>query len=72
MEFSIDMHIIFIDYKQAYDQLNRNKAMEDLKNNQIPKKMRNIIEMTWTGSSAVTNKRGNARQTKSKERDETE
>lgn len=44
------MHI-FVDYKPAFHQLKRNKVPTDLKNIQIPKKMRDIIEMTWTGSS---------------------
>lgn len=52
-EYNIDMQIIFIDFKQAFDQLKREQLMKDLKDIKIPKKIRNMIKITMKESNAI-------------------
>jgi hypothetical protein len=38
-EFNIETHLAFIDFKKAFDKLNRNKLMEILKADNIPNQL---------------------------------
>lgn len=42
------MHLQFVDFKQAYDSLERKNMYETLTELNIPRKLLNIIEMTLT------------------------
>uniref|UniRef100_A0A8D8WVA9 Craniofacial development protein 2 n=1 Tax=Cacopsylla melanoneura TaxID=428564 RepID=A0A8D8WVA9_9HEMI len=51
-EHDIDLHILFIDFKQAFDSINRLKLGEALKDLEVPGKLKNLIMMTMDGSNA--------------------
>jgi hypothetical protein len=42
-EFNLDLHLLFIDFQQAYYSINRNYLCEILKEFGIPKKLMNFI-----------------------------
>jgi len=52
-EFGIELHNIFIDFKQAFDKANRLKMYESLKMLKIPTKLIRLVKMTLTNSRAV-------------------
>jgi hypothetical protein len=45
-KFGIDLHLLFIDFKQAYDTVDRKYLFEVLKEFGIPKKLVTLIKMT--------------------------
>jgi hypothetical protein len=45
-EFHIDIHQLFIDYKQAYDSINCQQMYKIMKELGIPEKLINLIKMT--------------------------
>jgi hypothetical protein len=49
-EFSIDLHILFIDFKQAYNSIYRNKLYEILYEFQIPGKLIRLVSMSLTNT----------------------
>jgi sorting nexin-29 len=51
-EHDIDLHILFIDYKQAFDSVNRHKLKQTLKHYKIPEKLVNLIRMTLEETTA--------------------
>jgi len=51
-EFNINIHCLFIDYKQAFDKLSRNYIDYNLKILGIPQKYINLINMTLAHSNA--------------------
>jgi len=52
-EFGIELHNIFIDFKQAFDTVNRPKMYENPKMVKIPTKLIRLVKMTLTNSRAV-------------------
>jgi len=52
-EFGIVLHNIFIDFKQAFDTVNRPKMYENLKILKIPTKLIRLVKTTLTYSRAV-------------------
>lgn len=50
----MELYIISIDFKQAFDQLKRNQIRRDLKNMAITKKLRDVLKIS-TVSIAVIN-----------------
>ena len=42
-EFDIDLHMLFLDYKQAFDSIKRDKLQEAMKDIEIPQKLINIV-----------------------------
>jgi hypothetical protein len=52
-EFGIELHNIFIDFKQAFDKVNRLKLYESLKMLKIPTKLIRLVRMTLTNSRAA-------------------
>jgi hypothetical protein len=53
-EFNIDLHNLFIDFRsQAFDEINRSKMLQALKEAGIPNKLIKLIHMTLNGSKAV-------------------
>ena len=52
-EFDIELHNVFIDFKQAFDKVNRTKIYESLKVLKIPKKLIKLVKTTLTNSRAV-------------------
>ena len=52
-EFGIELHNIFIDFKQAIDKVNRLKLYESLKMLKIPTKLIRLVKMTLTNSRAA-------------------
>jgi sorting nexin-29 len=51
-EFSVNLYILFIDFKQAYDSIYRNKLYETLYKFEIPGKLIRLVSMS------LTNKKG--------------
>jgi len=49
-ELNLDLHLLFIDFKQAYDTINRTHLYEILKGFEIPKKLVNLSKMTLQDS----------------------
>jgi len=45
-EYNITLHELFIDFKQAYDSINREKLILILEEFKIPRKLINLIGMT--------------------------
>jgi len=52
-EFGIELHNIFIDFKQAFDTVNRPKMYENLKMLKIPTKLIRLMRTMLTNSRAV-------------------
>ena len=52
-EFGIELHNIFVDFKQAFDKLNRPKLYESLKMLKIPTKLIRLVKTTLTNSRPV-------------------
>jgi hypothetical protein len=50
-EFGIDLHLMLIDFKLAYDTVVRKYLFEVLKEFGIPKKLVNLIKMTLMDSN---------------------
>lgn len=51
-EHDIDLHMLFIDFKQAFDNIKRSKVKEALEDFEVPKKLINLIMMTMERSKA--------------------
>jgi hypothetical protein len=52
-EFDVELHSIFIDFKQAFDEVNRPKMYESFKLLKIPTKLIRLVNMTLENSRAV-------------------
>jgi sorting nexin-29 len=52
-EFGVELNNIFIDYKQAFDKVNRLKLYESLKVLKIPTKLIRLVKTTMTNSREV-------------------
>ena len=52
-EFGIELHNIFIDFKQAFDKVNRMKLYECLKMLKIPTKLIRVVKTTVKNSRAA-------------------
>jgi hypothetical protein len=48
-EFNVDIHQLFIDYKQAYDSINQQQMYKIMKEFGIPEKIINLVKMTLEG-----------------------
>jgi hypothetical protein len=51
-EYGVDMHILFVDYKQAFDSINRKKMIQALEYFVIPPKLINLVKMTLDQTTA--------------------
>uniref|UniRef100_A0A8D9AN49 Craniofacial development protein 2 n=1 Tax=Cacopsylla melanoneura TaxID=428564 RepID=A0A8D9AN49_9HEMI len=51
-EHDIDLHILFLDYRQAFDNVRRAKVKEALTDIKVPKKLQNLIMMSMEHSKA--------------------
>jgi hypothetical protein len=51
-EFANDLHMVFIDYKQAYDSIDRERLWKILKNFGLPTKLINMIKLCNTNTSS--------------------
>lgn len=51
-EYNIDLHMLFIDFQQAFDSINRRKMLKALEGFGIPKKLIKLVNMTMEGSQA--------------------
>jgi hypothetical protein len=47
-EYDVDIHMLFIDFKQAYDSICKNKLIEILFTFGIPRKLVRLVEMRLT------------------------
>jgi hypothetical protein len=45
-EFNVDIHQLFIDYKQAYESINRQQMYKIMNEYGIPEKLINLVKMT--------------------------
>jgi hypothetical protein len=51
-EHDIELHILFIDFKQAFDNINRRSLVEQMQQMQIPEKLIKLTKMTMDNSRA--------------------
>jgi hypothetical protein len=51
-EYSIDIHNIFVDFKQAFDSVNRSLISECLKEYKIPRKLIHLTALTLKNTTA--------------------
>jgi hypothetical protein len=51
-EYDIELHILFIDFKQAFDNINRRSLVEEMQQMQIPEKLIKLTKMTMDNSRA--------------------
>jgi hypothetical protein len=51
-EYKVDIHQLYIDYKQAYDTINRAELVEIVKNFGIPMKLVRLVKMTLTNTKS--------------------
>jgi hypothetical protein len=49
-EYVVDIHCVFIDFKQAFDSINRNELYKSLYNLGIPRKLINLIKESLTNT----------------------
>lgn len=56
-EHNIELHVLFLDFRQAFDGLNRQKVLEDMQAMEVPAKLIRLTKMTMEGSRArvITN-----------------
>jgi ERCC4-type nuclease len=54
-ELNLYLHLLFIDFKQAYDTINRTHLYEILKEFGTPKKLVNLSKMTLQDSKGKSN-----------------
>jgi hypothetical protein len=45
-EYNIEMHVLFIDFKQAFDSVDRQKTIQILQELRVPNKLLGLIKMT--------------------------
>ena len=57
-EFNIDLHLLFVDYKQAYDSINRKTLIETLTQFYVPRKLIRLIQMTLINSMGKVTTQG--------------
>ena len=55
-EYNIEMHVLFIDFKQAFDSLDRQKTIQILLERRIPNKLVRLIKMTLQNTEASVKK----------------
>jgi hypothetical protein len=51
ISYGVDLHILFVDYKQAFDSINR-KMIQALEYFAIPPKLINLVKMTLDQTTA--------------------
>jgi hypothetical protein len=51
-EYKMDIHQLYIDYKQAYDTINRAELVEIMKEYGIPMKLVRLVKMTLTNTNS--------------------
>lgn len=52
MEYGIDLHLLFVDFKQAFDSINRSKIARILTDFKIPIKLTNLVLITLANTTA--------------------
>jgi hypothetical protein len=53
-EHDIDLHLLFVDFKKAFNSINQKKFLESLVSFQIPKKIERLVKMTLGAQAKVT------------------
>ena len=51
-EYSLDLHMLFIDFKQIFDSMNRKRLFEAMDNMGIPQKLTRLTRMTMCQTKA--------------------
>jgi sorting nexin-29 len=50
--YDIDLHLLFIDFKKAFNSINKKKLYESLVSFVIPRKIKRLVKMTLEGAQA--------------------
>jgi sorting nexin-29 len=58
-EFNTDLHILYVDYKKAFDNIKRTELLNAMGSYGIPKKLVRLVEMTMKDSDAKITCGGN-------------
>jgi hypothetical protein len=59
LEFSTDLHILLVDYKKAFDNINRTELLNAMGSYGNPKELVRLVEMTIKDSDAKITIGGN-------------
>jgi hypothetical protein len=51
-EYNVNIHQLFVDYREAYDSVDRSEMRQVLEKMQIPRKIRNLVCMTLRSTGA--------------------
>jgi hypothetical protein len=57
-EYKVDIHKLYIDYKQAYDTINKGAMVEIMKEFGIPMKLVRLVKMTLTNTNSKVKMQG--------------
>jgi hypothetical protein len=57
-EYKVDIHQLYIDYKEAYDTINRAELVEIMKEFGIPMKLARLVKMTLANTNSMVKIQG--------------
>jgi sorting nexin-29 len=58
-KFNTDIHILFVNHKKAFENINKTELLNAMGSDGIPKKLVRLVEMTMTDSDVKITNGGN-------------